>query len=142
LNSKFTALFFYMKQKKIILLLSAVAFSFCITQSCQKKKAKEVVVPSATTTATSQNFCDTITYSKQVQMVVNICAGCHSSSPRHIITDYASCKAEIDNGSIVLNSSNHIIGLGKDMSASAYADLTATQNNYVKCWIENGMKNN
>jgi uncharacterized membrane protein len=131
-----------MKNQTKLLLVLSIAVIYLTASACQKKKAKEVVVPSATTTATSQNFCDTITYSKQVQMVVNICAGCHSSSPRHIITDYASCKAEIDNGSIVLNSSNHIIGLGKDMSASAYADLTATQNNYVKCWIENGMKNN
>jgi uncharacterized membrane protein len=131
-----------MKNQTKLLLVLSIALIYLAASACQKKKAKEVVVPSTTTTTTSQNFCDTITYSKQVQMVVNICAGCHSSSPRHIITDYASCKAEIDNGSITLGSNNHIIGLGRDMSASAYADLTATQNNYVKCWIENGMKNN
>ncbi|MEY2828701.1 MAG: hypothetical protein RIQ33_559 [Bacteroidota bacterium] len=125
-----------MKSNYIYLIGAVTLFSIAI--SCQKKKAKEIIVPPTT----SQNFCDTISYAKHVQMVVNICSGCHTSSPRHIITDYASFKAEIDNGSVVLNSSNHIIGMGKDMSASAYADLTALQNNRVKCWIENGMKNN
>ncbi|MFM2225070.1 MAG: hypothetical protein RJA07_1272 [Bacteroidota bacterium] len=121
-----------------ILLLAAIVI---VTNSCIKHKSEAPIT--TVSNSSTVGFCDTITFAKHISPIINLCSGCHSSSPRHFITDYASLKSEVTNGFITINSANHhVMGNGKDMSSVSYADLSSQQNEYIKCWIDNGMKNN
>lgn len=115
--------------------------STIITTSCLKKQAKKL---STTTTnnTTTVGYCDTITYSKHIAPIVTLCSttGCHDGAPRVLLTNYSQVKNAIDGGQITINSNGHIMGNGKDMSATA--GTTTNQDNWFKCWKDNGTKNN
>lgn len=131
-----------MKQKQILIIGFLIITSAIITSSCLKKQAKKLNSTTIINT-NSVGYCDTIKYAKHIAPIVSLCStsGCHNAAPRVLLTNYAQVKNAIDGGQITINTANkHIMGNGKDMSN--YAGTSSEQDNWFKCWKENGALNN
>jgi hypothetical protein len=131
-----------MKQKQILIIGFLIISTAIITSSCLKKQA-EKLSPTTTNNTNTVGYCDTIKYAKHIAPIVSLCgsSGCHNAAPRVLLTNYTQVKNAIDGGQITINTANkHIMGNGKDMSATA--GTTTEQDNWFKCWKDNGTLNN
>lgn len=115
--------------KKYILLVATIAS--VVTVGCLKDQAAQVK-----TVVTQPGACDTITYTKHIQPLMNnYCAysGCHSTNnaPRVPLTTYSEVSlqaASID---------NHVFTIG-DMPMGG--TMSAAELQQLRCWLDNGKK--
>lgn len=105
--------------------------AFFSLMSCEKKIAK--ISPSVT--AAVPGACDSVTYSKHIEKIItDECMTCHSAQSPNLST-YSSVKSIRDNGKLktyVIDRQVH------PMPPSG--PLPENQLSLVKCWIENGGK--
>jgi hypothetical protein len=115
--------------KKYIILFVAIAS--VVSVGCLKEHAAAVK-----TVVTQPGACDTITYAKHIQPLMNnYCAysGCHSTNnaPRVPLTTYA----EVSLQSAAID--NHVFTI-QDMPAGG--GMSAKELQQLRCWLDNGKK--
>ncbi len=124
--------------------IAAISFIFLATTatfiSCDKKVGK---VPEKKVVVVTPSTCDSSTFSQKISPIIsNSCttSGCHDSgSGNGDFTSYSGLKVKVDNGSLktrVFDTPDN------PMPPTGNGVLSNQQLTYIKCWLDNGAKNN
>lgn len=129
-----------MHKKHISALSIFILTTSVVFLSCDKKVGR---VPEKKVVVVTPSTCDSSTFSQKISSIIsNSCAtsGCHDSgSGNGDFTSYPGIKVKVDNASLktrVFDSPDN------PMPPTGNGVLSSQQLAYIKCWLENGAKNN
>jgi predicted CXXCH cytochrome family protein len=126
-----------MNNRSLLVLSGMAIFAITVYSGCTKmvgKEPKKVEIPI--------EACDTITYTKHIAPIMTAsCVSCHSSSFSQggvLLTSYSEVKAQADNGKL-----NNVIFVGTpEFMPQGGPQLSQSQKDRIKCWLNNGKKEN
>jgi hypothetical protein len=123
------------KYKMSLFLLIGLIFTKIVFVSCVKEK---VPIPIITTTPSDPNCPDTVHYSSTInQIMIDNCTGCHNTSNPMGGFDLSNYAGVSQNTSAVLNS---VLATGNMPQGNDKLPDSTVQK--IKCWINQGAKNN